>query len=84
MTGGLLGGPGPGPLPPDRLACSAKGCRRRADSAVRWRNPRLHDADRRKVWLACPDHREHLRDFVQLRGFLIDVVPVEDLTEADG
>lgn len=74
----------PGHLPEDRLVCSAKGCRARAVSAVRWRNPRLHTADRRKVWLACPDHRDSLRDFVQLRGFLLDVVPVEDLTEADG
>ncbi|HSP60192.1 MAG TPA: hypothetical protein VLO09_03955 [Ornithinimicrobium sp.] len=75
---------GPGSAPDDRLVCSAKGCRARAVSAVRWRNPRLHTADRRKVWLACGDHRDHLRDFVQLRGFLLDVVPVEDLTEADG
>lgn len=76
--------PPPGPVAEDRLVCSAKGCRARAVSAVRWRNPRLHAAGRRKVWLTCPDHRDHLRDFVQLRGFLLDVVPVADLTEADG
>ena len=66
------------------LVCSAKGCREAATDAVVWRNPRLHTADRRKVWLACGEHREHLREFVQLRGFLIEVVPVEALTEADG
>jgi hypothetical protein len=66
------------------LVCSAKGCRHGATDAVVWRNPALHAADRRKVWLACQAHREHLRDFVQLRGFLIEVIPVEALTEADG
>lgn len=73
--------PPPGPV---ELICSAKGCRANARFAVRWRNPKLHTPQRRKVWLACESHRESLRDFVQLRGFLIDVVAVEDLTEADG
>ena len=66
------------------LVCSAKGCRNAATDAVVWRNPRLHAPDRRKVWLACGEHREHLREFVQLRGFLLEVVPVDALTEADG
>ncbi|WP_151523315.1 hypothetical protein [Serinicoccus kebangsaanensis] len=74
MTGG-----GPGDL-----VCSAKACRRQAAHAVVWRNPALHSAQRRKVWLACGEHRDHLRDFVQLRGFLIEVLPVDELTEADG
>ena len=69
---------------PTDLQCSAKGCRAAATDAVVWRNPRLHAEGRRKVWLACPDHRDHLRDFVQLRGFLIEVVGVGELTEADG
>lgn len=67
-----------------QLVCSAKACRRAAAHAVVWRNPRLHAPDRRKVWLACEDHRDHLRDFVQVRGFLLEVVGVEELTEADG
>jgi hypothetical protein len=36
------------------------------------------------VWLACPDHRESLSGFVSLRGFLIEVLPVGELTERDG
>ncbi|WP_066635342.1 hypothetical protein [Serinicoccus hydrothermalis] len=71
------------PVPGD-LVCSAKACRRPAEHAVVWRNPKLHTEGRRKVWLACEDHREHLRDFVQLRGFLLEVVGVDELTEADG
>ncbi|GAB3070318.1 hypothetical protein GCM10027053_38580 [Intrasporangium mesophilum] len=64
--------------------CSAKGCRAAARHAVVWRNPKLHAADRRKVWLACDDHRQSLADFVAIRGFLIEVIPVEQLTAADG
>lgn len=64
--------------------CSAKGCRQSARHAVVWNNPKLHAADRRKVWLACDEHRTSLSDFVALRGFLIEVVPVDRLTDADG
>jgi hypothetical protein len=51
---------------------------------VIWRNPKLHTAERRKVWLACDEHRQSLADFVALRGFLIEVVAVDELTDADG
>jgi len=34
---------------------------------------------RGKVWLACDDHREHLSQYLDVRGFLRDVVPVSDL-----
>ena len=61
--------------------CSAKGCRAQA---VIWNNPKLHTRDRRKVWLACDDHEKSLADFVALRGFLIEVVPVEQLVDTDG
>lgn len=64
--------------------CSAKGCRQAARHAVVWNNPKLHAADRRKVWLACDEHRASLSDFVALRGFLIEVIPVDRLTDADG
>ncbi|GAA5163229.1 hypothetical protein [Ornithinimicrobium tianjinense] len=72
------------PSPAAGLQCSAKGCRAQAQHAVVWRNPRLHAESRRKVWLACDDHRDQLRDFVQLRGLLIEVIDVDQLTEADG
>ncbi|MEW2386358.1 hypothetical protein AB0873_30405 [Micromonospora sp. NPDC047707] len=61
---------------PDALVCSARGCRAPAEWALRWNNPRLHDAARRKTWLACADHRTSLGDFLDLRGFLREVVPV--------
>lgn len=66
------------------LVCSAKGCRRGATRALLWNNPTLHDAARRKVWLACADHEESLGEFLRLRGFLKDTVDVADLTDAHG
>lgn len=70
---------------PSGLVCSAKGCRAVPEHAVVWRNPKLHTPDRRKVWLACEDHREHLSTFVQLRGFLIEVIPASELAgQAEG
>lgn len=55
--------------------CSSKGCRASASWSVVWNNPKLHAPDRRKTWLACKDHRQHLADFLDLRGFLIGVEP---------
>ena len=57
------------------LICSAKGCRATARWALRWNNPSLHDPQRRKTWLACEDHREHLSEFLGVRGFLREVEP---------
>jgi hypothetical protein len=42
---------------------------------LRWNNPKLHAPDRRKIWLACDDHRESLSAFLSARGFLREVVP---------
>jgi len=40
--------------------CSAKGCHQPAVHELRWNNPKLHTPDRRKVWLACDEHRQSL------------------------
>jgi hypothetical protein len=62
---------------PDDLGriCSARGCTAPATHELRWNNPRLHTPDRRKVWLACDDHRGSLAAFLDARGFLREVVP---------
>ena len=54
--------------------CSAKGCQVPARWQVLWNNPKLHTPDRRKIWLACDEHRQSLADFLGARGFLKDVV----------
>jgi hypothetical protein len=69
---------------PEMLECSARGCRAEAAWGLRWNNPRLHTPDRRKVWLACDEHREHLEGFLGARGLYKDTVPVAELLgEAD-
>jgi len=62
---------------PETPICSAKGCRTPARYSLVWNNPKLHTPDREKVWVACADHRDHLGEFLRLRGFLrrIDVLP---------
>ena len=55
--------------------CSAKGCRADATWQLLWNNPRIHTSDRRKVWLACDEHRESLEAFLGARQFLKDTVP---------
>ncbi|HEX2317049.1 MAG TPA: hypothetical protein VHJ17_25100, partial [Thermomonospora sp.] len=61
--------------PADEAICSAKGCRAPAVWALRWNNPRIHTPERRKIWLACDEHRESLAAFLGRRDFLRDVVP---------
>jgi hypothetical protein len=64
------------------LFCSARGCRLTATWGLRWNNPRLHPPERRKVWLACTEHRETLGAFLDQRGFLRETVPVAELGPA--
>lgn len=65
------------------LVCSGRGCRQRAAWGLLWNNPRLHTPDRRKVWLACDEHRGSLSEYLQVRAFLRDVVPVGELVQSD-
>lgn len=64
------------------LVCSARRCRADAAWGVLWNNPKLHTPERRKVWLACDEHRGHLEEYLRVRGFLRDVVPVDQLERA--
>ena len=60
----------------EAIVCSARGCTAPAAWELRWNNPKLHTPDRRKVWLACPDHKETLGDFLAARNFLREVEAV--------
>jgi hypothetical protein len=53
--------------------CSRAGCGADAVWAVNWRNPRIHGPERVKVWLACADHVEYLRDYLASRDFPVVV-----------
>ncbi|MFT4188003.1 MAG: acetone carboxylase [Aeromicrobium sp.] len=63
------------------LTCSAKGCAAPAAVEVRWNNPKIHTPDRRKIWLACPDHRDHLQSFLSARGFWRETEPLGSADE---
>jgi hypothetical protein len=65
------------------LSCSAKGCRAPATWGLRWNNPRLHTPERRKTWLACDEHRDTLGDFLAIRGFLREKLPLGELPTVD-
>ncbi len=66
------------------MRCSAKGCRRDAAYGLLWNNPTLHTPERRKVWLACEEHRDTLGPYLSVRHFLKDVVPVQAIPEDAG
>jgi hypothetical protein len=38
-----------------------------------WNNPKIHAADREKVWAACDEHKQPLTDYLAVRSFLTRV-----------
>jgi hypothetical protein len=62
---------------PDDVICSAKACRRTASYVLVWNNPKLHTPDREKTWVACEEHRTSLSQFLEMRGFLKRVDPLQ-------
>jgi hypothetical protein len=62
---------------PERLACSRAGCAEIAGWRIEWRNPKIHAADRVKVWLACDEHRDYLETFLASRDFPVTVVQLQ-------
>ena len=60
--------------------CSAKACRAAATWRLAWNNPRIHQPERRKTWLACDAHRTSLSDFLTARGFLRETTPLGAVT----
>lgn len=63
----------------DELVCSRKACRRAATRAVLWRNPKIHDVTRRKVWLACAEHESVLHDHLAVRGFPVQTCALDEI-----
>lgn len=84
MSGGVLGGGllGLG-VEPEPLTCSRAACTERASWSIAWRNPRIHDESRRKIWLACDEHVEYLRGFLDSRSFPLEVGPVDGAVPTD-
>jgi hypothetical protein len=68
MIGDLLSGGGLA-----EPTCSRAGCGGAATWSIAWRNPKIHTADRRKIWLACDAHVDYLREFLAARDFPLEV-----------
>lgn len=62
----------------EQLTCSRAGCLEAARWNVNWRNPRIHTADRVKIWLACDEHRQYLFDYLSTRSFPVLVTPLTE------
>lgn len=62
---------------PSSPPCSRKGCTVDALWQVKWNNPKIHSPDRRKVWLACDEHRGWLENFLKARLFWRSTEPLE-------
>lgn len=62
--------------------CARAGCVSDAAWQVNWRNPRIHTPDRIKVWVACDEHVEFLRDYLDSRGFPVIVTPIGTYPES--
>ncbi len=80
-----LGGGEGGATGPDSAAmCSRKACRADAAWQLLWNNPKIHTPERRKVWLACGEHRDWLEDYLQTRGLWKETVPLDAATTSGG
>lgn len=62
----------------EKPLCSRKACGLAADWKLLWNNPRIHTPERRKTWLACPEHREWLEDYLRTRGLWRQTLPLEN------
>jgi len=69
---------------PSAPVCSRKGCRSTAAWQLLWNNPRIHTPERRKIWLACSEHREWLEDYLKLRGLWRQTVACPGLPGGTG
>jgi len=66
---------------PTTAQCSRASCRAAATHNVNWRNPRIHDVDRVKVWLACDEHCGYLSDYLASRGMPVVVTDIGVIPE---
>jgi len=74
--------PDPTPDAIHEPVCRARGCGAEAQWGLLWNNPRLHTPERRKVWLACAEHRTTLEEYLSTRGLHRSTVPVSELRVA--
>ncbi|WP_431712056.1 acetone carboxylase [Glutamicibacter uratoxydans] len=64
------------------LICSRKGCKQPASDKILWNNPKIHTPERRKVWLACPEHRGWLENYLRERLLYKETEPITEAAQA--
>ncbi|WP_207345992.1 hypothetical protein [Arthrobacter sp. E3] len=74
--------PGADPVEPEAPICSRKGCRAHATTQLLWNNPKIHTAERRKIWLACTDHAHWLEDYLKSRSLWKETLPLSSKDSA--
>lgn len=77
LPGAQPAGRSSAPSGPAEPRCSRKACREAASWQLLWNNPRIHTPERRKVWLACGEHRAWLEDYLSTRGLWKETLPLE-------
>lgn len=65
----------------EAVHCSRAGCSATAAIRVNWRNPKIHSADRVKVWFACHEHAPFLHDYLDSRGFPVALSLIGDVVD---
>lgn len=71
----LLGSLGQSPATAE-VQCSRKGCRNAAGHQLLWNNPKIHTPERRKIWLACDEHRGWLESYLKERLLYKETLPM--------
>jgi hypothetical protein len=61
----------------ETIECSRASCREKPFWQVIWRNPKIHAADRKKIWLACDEHRVYFESYLSQKGFPVGSIPLE-------
>ncbi|WP_024476530.1 hypothetical protein [Arthrobacter sp. CAL618] len=66
---------------PAETVCSRKACRLPATWQLLWNNPKIHTLERRKIWVACGEHRDWLENYLQTRDLWKETLPLAGSAE---
>ena len=58
-----------GDVGPEFPRCSKRDCLEDATHRILWRNPKIHEESRTKVWLSCSEHEPFFLDYLGARNF---------------
>lgn len=59
------------------IKCSRANCQQLALVNIHWQNPKIHTDGRQKIWSSCAEHEAFLVDYLQARGFGLQVKEIK-------